>query len=273
MCFELSDTFLQDFPLHAPRTPQLVSLWYLRVPYHAATEITEHSFNQTTHCPVFVDCVVLKMLHDKLHIPAVLPPAFNRTVSHSPCPVIHNTLNTVYNLLKPHVLRGKQGTICRYEYFVDNLYLCYTCMQYGNLAVTASFLCRGDSICAIHTRNSTAFNGEVVWQWETRWHEHWATLTVTMLSSPTSTDSISCAMFFKLYRFSPQHMVIGRFGVFVSEAPEEGGLRSVLSRLCSLYALWSLSKHISTLYQGKPCPHPRLSTPDSVSQLWRMPRP
>jgi len=72
---------------------------------------------------------------------------------------------------------------------------------------------------------------------------------------------------------SLQHMVIGRFGVFVSEAPEEGGLRSVLSRLCSLHALWSLSKHISTLYQGKLRPHPQLSTPDSVSQLWKTPRP
>ena len=34
--------------------------------------------------------------------------------------------------------------------------------------------------------------------------------------------------------------------------PLEEPIKIVLTKLCSLYGLWSLEKHLTTLYQGKP---------------------
>ncbi len=36
----------------------------------------------------------------------------------------------------------------------------------------------------------------------------------------------------------------------VSDAPEEDGLKSICARLGSLYAVWSIQKYISVLFQG-----------------------
>lgn len=50
--------------------------------------------------------------------------------------------------------------------------------------------------------------------------------------------------------FSTQHFLLARFVEFVANAPEEHGLRSVLTKAGNLYGLWRLEKHVGTLYQG-----------------------
>ncbi|KAF7643802.1 hypothetical protein LDENG_00233100 [Lucifuga dentata] len=48
-----------------------------------------------------------------------------------------------------------------------------------------------------------------------------------------------------------EHSVLQRFHDMVAEADTPASLRPVLSQLCALYGLWSLSSHMSTLYQGE----------------------
>ena len=36
----------------------------------------------------------------------------------------------------------------------------------------------------------------------------------------------------------------------VEDVPTDEGLKGVLSKLCDLYGLWSLDKHLAVLYQG-----------------------
>ena len=50
--------------------------------------------------------------------------------------------------------------------------------------------------------------------------------------------------------FSTQHFLLARFVEFVASAPEERGLKSVLTKAGNLYALWRLERHVGTLYQG-----------------------
>ncbi|KAM3857625.1 peroxisomal acyl-coenzyme A oxidase 3 [Diretmus argenteus] len=47
-----------------------------------------------------------------------------------------------------------------------------------------------------------------------------------------------------------EHIVLQRFHQLTSDRDTPAGLRPVLNQLCSLYGLWSLSKHMATLYQG-----------------------
>ena len=47
-----------------------------------------------------------------------------------------------------------------------------------------------------------------------------------------------------------QSLVLDRFVHLVEDAPTEEGLKGVLSKLCDLYGLWSLDKHLAVLYQG-----------------------
>jgi len=49
-----------------------------------------------------------------------------------------------------------------------------------------------------------------------------------------------------------QHLVIKRYSEFLMEAPEDGGLKCVLTRLGSLFSLWRLNSHVGLLYQGTP---------------------
>ena len=46
-----------------------------------------------------------------------------------------------------------------------------------------------------------------------------------------------------------EHFILLRFSQLVDLAPEEKGLKSVLSNLCSLYGLWRLERHAAILYQ------------------------
>ena len=56
--------------------------------------------------------------------------------------------------------------------------------------------------------------------------------------------------------FCFQHTVIERFWKMIVDGkdgePLEEPIKIVLTKLCSLYGLWSLEKHLTTLYQGKP---------------------
>nr|CAH7752266.1 unnamed protein product [Callosobruchus chinensis] len=54
-----------------------------------------------------------------------------------------------------------------------------------------------------------------------------------------------------------QHFYLQRMLVLISEAPDEP-IRQVLTRLFSLYGLWSLEKHIAFLYRGQYAVGPRL---------------
>ena len=47
-----------------------------------------------------------------------------------------------------------------------------------------------------------------------------------------------------------QLTVIERYVRYISEEDASEAVRRVASNLCALYALWSLEKHMSTLYQG-----------------------
>ncbi|XP_071403614.1 peroxisomal acyl-coenzyme A oxidase 3-like, partial [Centroberyx affinis] len=47
-----------------------------------------------------------------------------------------------------------------------------------------------------------------------------------------------------------EHLVLQRFHDLTRDQDTPAGLRPVLSQLCSLYGLWSLSNHMATLYQG-----------------------
>ncbi|XP_071371297.1 peroxisomal acyl-coenzyme A oxidase 3 [Centroberyx affinis] len=47
-----------------------------------------------------------------------------------------------------------------------------------------------------------------------------------------------------------EHFVLQRFHDLTRDQDTPAGLRPVLSQLCSLYGLWSLSNHMATLYQG-----------------------
>ena len=47
-----------------------------------------------------------------------------------------------------------------------------------------------------------------------------------------------------------QSLVLDRFVHLVEDAPTDEGLKGVLSKLCDLYGLWSLDKHLAVLYQG-----------------------
>lgn len=50
-----------------------------------------------------------------------------------------------------------------------------------------------------------------------------------------------------------EHTVLERFAKFIEEKDDEetpAELKPVLSKLCALYGLWSLDKHMATLYQG-----------------------
>lgn len=47
-----------------------------------------------------------------------------------------------------------------------------------------------------------------------------------------------------------QHFVLKRFIEAVDDAPVEKGIKSVLTKLCNLYAVWSLNHHVDVLYQG-----------------------
>ncbi|KAM9335652.1 peroxisomal acyl-coenzyme A oxidase 3 [Symphorus nematophorus] len=47
-----------------------------------------------------------------------------------------------------------------------------------------------------------------------------------------------------------EHNCLKRFHEVTTDQDTPAGLRPVLSKLCALYGLWSLSSHMSTLYQG-----------------------
>ncbi|CAH1988782.1 unnamed protein product [Acanthoscelides obtectus] len=54
-----------------------------------------------------------------------------------------------------------------------------------------------------------------------------------------------------------QHFYLQRMLLLISESPDEA-VRNVLTRMFSLYGLWSLEKHISTLYRGQYAVGPEL---------------
>ncbi|XP_076344547.1 peroxisomal acyl-coenzyme A oxidase 3-like [Tachypleus tridentatus] len=47
-----------------------------------------------------------------------------------------------------------------------------------------------------------------------------------------------------------EHTILDRFYKFMKNASAENSLLSVLNKLCLLYGLWSLEKHLGTLYEG-----------------------
>ena len=47
-----------------------------------------------------------------------------------------------------------------------------------------------------------------------------------------------------------QVYTLQRFAEFLPKSPDDG-TRLVLCKLCSLYGLWSLEKHTSTLFEGE----------------------
>lgn len=47
-----------------------------------------------------------------------------------------------------------------------------------------------------------------------------------------------------------EHTVLQRYYDYTHDSSTPGSLQSVLKKLCCLYGLWSLSKHIAVLYQG-----------------------
>lgn len=47
-----------------------------------------------------------------------------------------------------------------------------------------------------------------------------------------------------------EYNCLQRFHDLTKDQGTPAGLRPVLSKLCSLYGLWSLSNHMATLYQG-----------------------
>lgn len=44
--------------------------------------------------------------------------------------------------------------------------------------------------------------------------------------------------------------MLKRFHELINNTPEKNGVKSLLITLCNLYAAWSISKHICSLYQG-----------------------
>ena len=45
-------------------------------------------------------------------------------------------------------------------------------------------------------------------------------------------------------------MILANFVQFVEDAPTDAGLQSVAAKMCDLFGLWSLEKHLHIFYEG-----------------------